>query len=294
MKWLVTGATGMLGRQLVADLRTTGEAVQAAGRADLDVTDPAACVQTVVTARPDVVVNCAAYTAVDAAQTQPARARAVNADGPANLARACLRADAALLHLSTDYVFAGAATSPYGEDEPTAPLSVYGRTKAEGEQRVQALLPARSAIVRTAWLYGPGGTSFVATMLGLQAERDHVDVVDDQRGQPTSTAVVSDALRALAPLVVAGTATGCFHATCAGVTTWFGLAREVFRLVGADPDRVRPTGAAAYARPGSAPRPAYSVLGHRRWAQAGPAGLPEPAPWQQALAQALPAMVASA
>jgi len=283
LRWLVVGAAGMLGRRLVADLTAAEADVTGLTRADVDVTDAAAVLDAVSAAGVDVVVNTTAYTAVDAAETDEERAFAVNADGPANLASACAITGAAMLHVSTDYVFPGDATSPYAEDAITGPSTAYGRTKLAGEQRVVALLPDHSAIVRTAWLYGPGGANFVSTMLRLERERETVDVVADQHGQPTSTAVVSQALRDLAPLVAAGTATGAFHATCAGATTWFGLARRAFELAGADPGRVHPTDSAAFARP--APRPSYSVLSHARWAEVG---LPAPLEWEKALEDAFP------
>lgn len=284
-RWLVVGAAGMLGSRLVADLEAAGADVTGLTRDDVDVTDAAAVLETVRSSGADIVVNTTAYTAVDAAETDEEQAFAVNADGPANLAAACAMTGAALLHVSTDYVFPGDATTPYAEDAATGPTTAYGRTKLAGEQRVLALLPDRSAIVRTAWLYGPGGANFVSTMLRLERERDHVDVVDDQHGQPTSTAVVSQALRDLAPLVAAGTATGAFHATCSGATTWFGLARKVFELVGADPDRVCPTDSSTFKRP--APRPSYSVLSHARWTDVG---LPVPREWELALDDALPTL----
>lgn len=285
LRWLVVGAAGMLGSRLVADLTGTGADVTGLTRADLDVTDAVAVLDAVRSVDADVVVNATAYTAVDAAEADEERAFAVNADGPANLAAACAATRAALLHVSTDYVFPGDATTPYAEDAATGPATAYGRTKLAGEQRVQALLPDRSAIVRTAWLYGPGGANFVSTMLRLERERDTVDVVDDQHGQPTSTAVVSRALRDLAPLVAAGTATGAFHATCSGDTTWFGLARKAFELAGADPDRVHPTDSSTFTRP--APRPSYSVLSHARWAEVG---LSAPLGWERALEDAFPTL----
>lgn len=286
-RWLVVGAAGMLGSRLVADLNAAGADVTGLTRVDVDVTDAASVLETIRSSGADIVVNTTAYTAVDAAETDEEQAFTVNADGPANLAAACAATGAALLHVSTDYVFAGDATTPYAEDAATGPATAYGRTKLTGEQRVLALLPDRSAIVRTSWLYGPGGANFVSTMLRLERERDHVDVVDDQHGQPTSTAVVSQALRDLAPLVAAGTATGAFHATCSGATTWFGLARKAFELAGADPDRVRPTDSSAFKRP--APRPSYSVLSHARWADVG---LAAPLEWELALEEAFPALTA--
>ena len=286
-RWLVVGSAGMLGQRLVADLAAAGADVRALTRSQLDVTDADAVSTAVRDAGADIVVNAAAYTAVDDAETHEAQALAINGDGPANLALACAATGSVLLHVSTDYVFPGDATTPYAEDARTGPVTAYGRTKLVGERRVLELLPDRSAIVRTAWLYGPGGANFVSTMLRLERERDHVDVVDDQHGQPTSTAVVSQALRELGPLVVDGAAAGAFHATCAGATTWFGLARKAFELAGADPDRVHATDSSTFTRP--APRPSYSVLSHARWAEVG---LRAPLGWEQALVEAFPALIA--
>ncbi|MGJ5756206.1 dTDP-4-dehydrorhamnose reductase [Streptomyces puniciscabiei] len=280
MRWLVTGAGGMLGRDTVHELRERGEAVTGLTRAALDITEPAAVQGALADHRPDVVVNCAAYTAVDAAETDEDRALFVNGEGPRQLARACAAQGARLIHVSTDYVFSGEArTSPYPEDHPPAPNTAYGRTKLAGERAVLSELPDGSAVLRTAWLYGAHGRSFVRTMLELEATRDTVDVVDDQRGQPTWSA---DLAPRIADLGATG-ASGVFHATNAGEATWYELAREVFRQAGADPDRVRRTDSRAFVRP--APRPAYSVLGHERWRAAGLAPLRH---WRSALHEALP------
>ncbi|MFJ5262253.1 dTDP-4-dehydrorhamnose reductase [Streptomyces sp. NPDC088387] len=286
MKWLVTGAGGMLGRDTADALAWHGEQAVALDRAALDITAPEDIARVFAEHRPDLVVNCAAYTAVDDAETDEARALAVNGDGPRLLAEACATTGARLLHVSTDYVFSGEArTAPYPEDHTPAPRTAYGRTKLAGERDVLATLPTASAVVRTAWTYGVHGRSFVRTMLDLESRRDTVDVVDDQRGQPTWSADVAEALVALGPLI--GPAThGVFHATSAGEATWYDLAREVFAGAGADPDRVRPTSSAAFSRP--APRPAYSVLAHGRWRDAG---LPPPRDWRTALHEALPLIV---
>ncbi|MEU5765636.1 dTDP-4-dehydrorhamnose reductase [Streptomyces asoensis] len=282
MRWLVAGAGGMLGRDTVQELLRRGEDVTGLGRTALDVTRPASVAAAFAAYRPDVVVNCAAHTAVDDAETDEARALLVNGEGPRLLAAACAAHDARLVHVSTDYVFDGTARTPYAEDHPPSPRTAYGRTKLAGERAVRALLPDASVIVRTAWLYGVHGRSFVRTMLDLETRRATVDVVDDQRGQPTWSADVAVRVADLGPLAGRG-ATGVFHATAAGEATWYDLAREVFRLTGADPDRVRPTTGDRCPRP--APRPAYSVLSHGRWREAD---LPPPRDWRTALRQALP------
>ena len=275
-RWLVVGANGMLGHDVVTAL--SGRDITAVDRDEIDITD-AGSVERVLPGH-DVVVNCAAYTAVDAAETDEAAAFAVNAVGAARLAEVCARYDTRLLHLSTDYVFGGDASSPYPVDAPMDPRSAYGRTKAAGEWAVRAILPDRSWIVRTAWLYGEHGPNFVSTMIRLAAERPTVDVVNDQRGQPTWSRDLADRL---VTMVDRDVPAGTYHGTTAGETTWFDLARRVFDLIGEDPERVRPCGSDAFPRP--AARPAYSVLDHRCWVTLGLTAL---RPWQDALAEAAP------
>ncbi len=284
-RWLVTGAGGMLATDVVAAL--TGQAVTALSRAELDITDPAATAEAVAAhAGPGgIVVNTAAHTAVDAAETAEAEAFAVNAIGAASVAAACARVGARLVHLSTDYVVAGSGAGPWPEDTLPAPASAYGRTKAAGEWAVRATLPDDAWVLRTAWLYGAAGPCFPRTMLRLEAERDTVAVVDDQRGQPTWTGEVA---AAVLRLVAADAPRGIWHATAAGSTTWFGLTRRLFALVGADPDRVVATTTAAFPRP--APRPADSVLGHRRWELSG---LAAPRDWDDVLTEQLPGLAAA-
>ena len=276
---MVAGSGGMLGQDLVAALRRApgDHEVTAADRSSLDITDPDACLAAV--AGHDVVVNAAAWTAVDDAETHETQAFSVNAVGAANLARACSPAGARMVQVSTDYVFAGDATSPYAEDAPLAPRSAYGRSKAAGEWAVRTHLPSASWIVRTAWLYGAHGPNFVKTMARLASERDTVSVVDDQRGQPTWTV---DLAAAILRLVEAQAPFGTYHGTSSGETTWFGFAQEIFRLLGHDPARVLATTSEAFVRP--APRPAYSVLGHDAWQGAGVAPIRE---WSEALAAAM-------
>lgn len=286
-RWLVTGAGGMLGHDVVGALLGGGRRVTALSRAYLDVTDAEAVYEAVAThAGPGgVVVNCAAFTAVDAAETAEPAAFRLNAVAPALLAAACAAVGSRLVHVSTDYVFDGAATEPYPEDAVPAPASAYGRTKAAGEWAVRAALPDASWTVRTAWIYGEHGANFVRTMLRLAGERDTVSVVEDQRGQPTWT---GDVAAAIVRLVDVGAAPGTYHATATGSTTWHGLTRRVFELAGLDPARVRPTTTDAFPRP--APRPAFSVLGHDRWAAAGLPGLPD---WDATLTRVLPDLAAA-
>ena len=276
MKVLVTGGTGMLGQAVTEVMSARGHDVTAASRAAVDVTSIEHC-RDVIEGQ-DVVINAAAWTRVDDAETHEAQAFAVNATGAANVARVCRESGAHLVHISTDYVFAGEATDPYAEDAPLAPRSAYGRTKAAGEWAVRAECP-ESLVVRTAWLYGPGGPNFVRTMARLAGEHETLSVVDDQRGQPTSTGdlagLVADLLEAHAPA-------GTYHGTSEGSTTWFGLTRAIFEELGLDPARVLPSTAAAFPRP--APRPAYSVLGHERTRSVGLPLLPH---WREALAASI-------
>jgi dTDP-4-dehydrorhamnose reductase len=288
-RWLIVGAGGMLGRDLLATLATNGADVVGLTRRELNITDEAAVRAALRDCRPDVVVNCAAWTAVDDAESHEFEAFGVNARGPAHLAAACAddprAGELRLVHMSTDYVFAGDARQPYCEHDATAPRSAYGRSKLAGERAVLKLLPHAGFVVRTAWLYGAHGPNFVRTMIRLERERPTVDVVDDQRGQPTWTV---DVARQIAALARSRATPGVYHATSSGEATWFELAREVFRMLGADPARVRATSSSAYVRP--APRPSYSVLGHDAWAATGIEPIGD---WRLALRQAFPALTAA-
>ncbi|WP_199423578.1 dTDP-4-dehydrorhamnose reductase [Actinotalea solisilvae] len=254
MRWIVTGAHGMLGQDLVALLRGRGDDVTGADRDTVDITDESAVAAAV--RGHDVVVNCAAWTDVDAAESHEGDAFAVNATGPQLLARAAREAGARIVQISTDYVFDGAAAEPYAEDAPAAPRSAYGRTKLAGEWAVRAEAPDH-LIVRTAWLYGAGGACFPRTIARLAAERGGLDVIADQVGQPTWTRDLADLV---VRLVDAGAPSGRYHGTASGRTSWHGFAQAVVGAAGMDPDVVRETTSDVYVRP--APRPAFSVLGH--------------------------------
>jgi dTDP-4-dehydrorhamnose reductase len=285
--WLITGARGQLGHDLLRALAgRPGDRVIGVGRAELDLTDEAA-VRRVVRAwlagegsQADraVLVNAAAYTAVDAAEDDEATAQLVNGAAPGWLAEE-MAGRGRLVHVSTDYVFDGTATQPYPVDAPVAPRSAYGRTKAAGERAVLAV-GGDATIVRTAWVYGRHGANFVRTMVRLERERETVSVVDDQTGSPTWSADLADGLVALGARTEP--APPVLHATNAGSVTWFGFTRAIFEELGADPDRVHPTTTDAFPRP--APRPAYSVLDGSAWAEAG---LPTLRPWRDALHAAM-------
>jgi dTDP-4-dehydrorhamnose reductase len=292
----------MLGRDLTDLLQARGDEFTPMARADLDITDPAAVAKAVSVVKPDVVVNCAAWTAVDAAEEHEEEAFAINAHGAANLAAACASVGALLVHPSTDYVFDGHASAPYAEGAPTAPSGAYGRTKLAGEQAVRAALPDASYIVRTAWLYGAHGKNFVKTMLRLARNGTAPGVVADQHGQPTWTADVAVQMYAL---IGNSAPAGIYHATSSGQTTWFGFAEEVFALYHGqgqtqglnqgqnqeeDSERLRvtprPITTADFPTP--AQRPAYSVLGHEAWSAAGISPIGD---WKDALHRAFPALL---
>jgi dTDP-4-dehydrorhamnose reductase len=269
---LVPGGRGQLGR----DLAALSADVRALSSSELDVTKVTAADLAGATA----VINCAAYTAVDAAETDEDRAFAVNAVGPGLLADACASLGIPMIHVSTDYVFSGDGAEPYETTDPVSPKSAYGRTKLEGERRV---LEAGGYVVRTAWVYGAGGPNFVKTMAALESSRPTLSVVDDQTGSPTWSRDLAAGLLELASVLPSQR---LLHATGAGETTWFRFAQAVFSELGADPERVRPCTTAEFPRP--APRPAYSVLSGAAWAAAGLRPLPH---WRSALSEAVKAGV---
>ena len=271
MGLLITGAAGMLGQDLVAAAGAAGIECVPLTRSQLDITDQAAVEAAIARAAPDVVVNCAAWSDVDGAESHEAQARAANGDGPGNLARAAADAGAWTIHVSSDYVFDGSKREPYVESDPAQPLSAYGRSKLAGERAVAAEAPGSNTVVRSSWLFGAGGRCFPAAILELAAERDAIEVVDDQVGSPTFARHLAHAILELSDT----RPTGIVHVAGGGSCSWFELARSV----------VDAAGLACEVRPGrtedqgrAATRPAYSVLATERPGEA-PA-LPE---WRRGL-----------
>ena len=286
-RWLVTGASGQLGRELALRLSDLEYPVSALSHADLDVADAKSIEVALDQERPRYVINAAAYTNVDGAETDAEEARSVNANGPLILAETIARRpDVYLAHISTDYVFGlpGDTLSAWHESDLVSPMNEYGRTKALGEQAVRETLPNRSLIVRTAWLYAPGCSNFVSTMVDRALAGIPSRVVADQWGQPTWTRDVADYVVGLAARLGDGRApSGTYHATNSGRATWFTFARRIYEGVGADVDLVTPMASTEISR--AATRPPWSVLGHEAWSLAG---MPPPRPWEQALDEALP------
>ena len=271
LRILVLGAGGQLGRELLAQRGPDADVV-GLGRAECDITEPGAAAAALAAHRPAAVINCAAWTGVDAAESDPDGAYRVNEQGARLVAEACAERDALLCHISTDYVFSGDATTAVDESVPPSPRSVYGASKLAGEEAVRRLCE-RHQVVRTSWLYGQDGPNFVLTMLRLGAERDELRVVADQRGAPTWTGHLAPALLRLVSLGAPGT----YHLSNAGETTWHAFAVAIMSAAGLNA-RVVPITTAEYAAP--APRPAYSVLDNRAWRRLGEPPLP---PWLDGL-----------
>jgi dTDP-4-dehydrorhamnose reductase len=269
---LTTGGLGQLGRELYDVATTAGHEVVSTDRDDCNIADPAEVARTIEDAIPDVVVNCAAWTQVDAAEENVDGAYLINAIGPRVLAAACARRGLLLVQISTDYVFDGRATEPIDEWTAPAPASTYGATKLAGEQEVRTLNP-RHQVVRTAWLYGRHGPNFVLTMLKAAAAGRQLRVVDDQVGSPTWTGHLAPAVLRLAERGVPGT----YHLTNSGVTSWHGFAAAIFDAAGVEAS-LEPVPSSEYPTP--APRPAYSVLDNRAWRLLGEPALPH---WSEGL-----------
>lgn len=292
---LVIGRSGQLARELDRAARARDIPVQCLGRDVADLTQGSALARVIADRAPRVVINTAAYTAVDDAETDPAAAFALNRDGPAHLAAACRAADAGLVHISTDYVFDGTKTAPYREDDPTAPINLYGQSKCEGEQHIREILP-RHVILRTAWLHSAFGTNFVKTMLRVGREKPALSIVADQHGSPTAARDLAGVCLDVAQRLMAEPAPrdgfGTFHCAGDGCTTWHGLAEEIFRGVRErQPERaipaLHPVTSAAW--PTRARRPGFSCMDCARLAAIHGAALP---PWREGVARTVAALLA--
>jgi dTDP-4-dehydrorhamnose reductase len=280
MRLVITGAAGMLGRDVVNVATLAGHDLTALARAELDITDAKAVRDAVVAACPDAVINCAAWTDVDGAESSREAALAVNGVGAGNVAAAAAAAGALIVHVSSDYVFDGSKGTPYVESDSTHPLSQYGSTKLEGELAVAQAAPGSHCIVRSSWLFGVAGKSFPGTILKLAVERDELTVVDDQVGCPTFTGHLA---QALVELAADGSTTGVLHVAGGGRCSWHELAQEIVSRAGAHCE-VKPGRTADLGRP--APRPAFSVLRTER-------GAPQLPDWQEGLSAFMEAGVPS-
>ena len=284
MTWLITGGAGQLGIALSQELGERGIPFSAWDSKDLNITHGPIVQSLIPTLSPKVIINCAAWTDVDGAETNELLASRVNSDGAENIALAAKLSQAHFIHISTDYVFSGYNNAPWEIDALLNPQSAYGRTKAEGENRILAAYPAHSSIVRTAWLYSPWGKNFAKTMtrLAIMGNKE-VGVVNDQVGQPTSAI---DLANQLVELGLSNAPSGIYHGTNSGQVTWFEFAQEIFKLSGADTGRVIPVASSEYQRP--AKRPTYSVLSHDCWAKTAIQPMRD---WRIALEEVMPAII---
>jgi dTDP-4-dehydrorhamnose reductase len=291
---LVIGHSGQVATALREAARRRGIALVAAGRPETDLTDPDSIDALFKRVKADLAINAAAYTAVDKAEQEPDLAQAINADGPRFLAERAARAGIPLLHLSTDYVYDGRKTTPYAEDDPTNPLSAYGRSKLEGEREILAVQGIRAVIFRTAWVYSPYRSNFVQTMLRLGRERGHVRVVADQLGNPTAAVDIAEALLDIAGDIrgrgLAGR-TGVYHLAGTGETSWADFAEAIFAegqrlgFTGATVDRIK-----TEEYPTAAPRPQNSRLSTEKLSGDWGVRLPE---WRDSLTRCLAEIAAA-
>jgi len=286
MSWLVTGGSGQLGIAVSRESDKLGIPFDAWSSKDLDITQSSSVSEAIEKLSPKVIINCAAWTDVDGAESNELSAAKVNSYGAENLAFSAKFCSAKLIHVSTDYVFSGESQTPWQTADEINPQSAYGRSKAEGESRVLAIYPKNSFVVRTAWLYSPWGRNFAKTITKLAVNGEgEVRVVNDQVGQPTSA---MDLAKQLVELGLSTSPAGIYHGTNSGLATWFEFAQEIFKLTGADVGRVTPVSSSEYPRP--ARRPSYSVLSHDAWASTSVKPMRD---WRIALAEAMPAIISA-
>ena len=286
MTWLITGGSGQLGLAIQTELTLRGINYVATDSSRLDITNSSLVTELVDSISPEVIINTAAWTDVDGAESNEPAAYQTNAIGPQNLAISAKKVGARLVQVSTDYVFSGESSAPWDEAAEHNPQSVYGSTKSAGEKFVLSELPNSSYLVRTAWLYSADLKNFAKTMIKLALNGDsEVRVVKDQVGQPTFAA---DLARQIANLVTADAPAGIYHGTNSGHATWFEFAQEIFKLVGEDASRVIPVSTSEFPRP--AKRPSYSVLGHDNWVKTNVVPMRD---WRIALVEAMPAIISA-
>ena len=278
--WLILGADGQLGLSLQQVLSQENIPFKPLGRLSLDIRNREQCLQVFNELRPSVVINCAAWTAVDLAEDFEGDAFSINCDGVRNIAIACRDVSATLVHISTDYVFSGVSESPYEIDAPTSPSSVYGRSKLCGEKAIQEEIPDSFYIFRTAWLYSQFKGNFVKTMIRKALSHSPVRVVADQIGQPTEA---TDLARHIIDVVTSKAPVGIFHGTNSGQASWYELTLEIFTALNVDKELVTPVETSEY--PTKATRPKYSVLSHARTVELG---ITEMDDWKKALRDVLP------
>ena len=282
MKWAITGGGGQLARSLADLLDKQGFTYRSWGKHELDITNPDSP-ESIVDFAPKVLVNCAAWTNVDGAETNFEEALSVNRDGARNMALAARKLDIPLIHISTDYVFSGSSEKPWTADDKTNPSSKYGESKLQGEIAMQEAWLDKSLILRTAWLYGPYGKNFAKTIIKKAlVSKDEVRVINDQKGQPTTT---SDLASKILEIVNSRIASGIYHGTNSGEATWWEFARELFALSGESVERVTPVTSDQF--PSPVKRPAYSVLDHSMWDKVGLSPMRD---WRDALQEIYPAI----
>ncbi|HEX3431045.1 MAG TPA: dTDP-4-dehydrorhamnose reductase [Rhizomicrobium sp.] len=288
MRILIFGKTGQVGRELERAVWAADASILQWDRSQCDLALPSRVAECVLEMRPDIVINAAAYTAVDLAESEPELAGTINRDAPRAMAEACRSIGAKLVHLSTDYVFDGSKRTPYVESDPVAPLSVYGRSKEEGETAIRSRLPEH-VILRTSWVFAAHGSNFVRTMLRLARERPELRIVADQRGAPTAARDIARAIAAIAHAIASGRGVwGTFHFASDQPISWFGFAETIFALRGGGP-KLLPIATEEYKTP--ARRPLYSVLDCGRLAAAY--GIAQPS-WRLALGDVLGEVYAEA
>ena len=280
MKWAITGGSGQLSRSLVDLLDKEGVPYIAWSHKDLDVADDSS-ISVIKETSPDLLINCAAWTNVDAAEEFPEKATRVNQVGPRNMARAAKELEIPLINISTDYVFSGQSRQPWSTDSKTEPMSTYGLSKLLGEKEINKNMDGNFYILRTAWLYGPYGRNFSKTILKKAlTSKDSINVVNDQIGQPTTTKSLAEQIFKVAQQNIPS---GTYHATNTGQASWWDFAREIFELAGEDVERVRSSTSEDF--PSNVKRPKYSVLDKSAWSKVGMETMPE---WRRALKEVFP------